>query len=366
MRIVADRQALKQAVKMAARALPARAVRDVMTYIKLDARDGMVSLTGTNGENFVSADSQRVSVVRPGSVLIAGDKLVSILTETTGENIEIELLPDGRVGFKCAGATFKVSTLPVDQFPPTMTVANPPFVLTVTASEFVRMVRQITPFVAQTEARFVYSGYMLEGVSLNKCVMVSTEGRKVGIASADCSSAGTLGQILVSPTTMSHALACIDGGDGEVTIRASSAIEIKADGVSVVGSLMECPKLPYRDIVPKDHGKTLVVPTASFITALKQARLLANESTKGVLFSLSSAKCLVSSVRSEEETDSVIEGAEYTGEPLEVCFNPDMLLDAVKNISDEKVVAQFQAPNRPVRIDATGFVGIVQAISKES
>lgn len=360
MRIVADRKSLKDAVKMAARAVPARAVKDVMAYIKLEARDGFVRLTGTNGENYVSAESQRVSITRPGSVLIASDKLVSILTETTGENIEIEVLTDGRVHLKCAGASFKVSTLPVDQFPITMEVAKPTLTMTVKASDFARMVRQITPFVAQMENKYAYDGYMVDGAGQNTFVMVSTEGRRVGIASSACVSAGGFGQILISPTTTGHALACVDGLDGDVTINAdASAVQIQADGVLVVGSLMLCPKLPYRDIVPKDHGKTLVVSTGALITALKQARLLSNEETKGVHFHLSTERCFISSVRSEEETEVAVESSEYKGESLDIFFNPDFILDSVKNVSDDKVTMQFASSKKPVRIDATGFQAMV-------
>ncbi|MCH8147855.1 MAG: DNA polymerase III subunit beta, partial [Planctomycetes bacterium] len=123
----------------------------------------------------------------------------------------------------------------------------------------------------------------------------------------------------------------------------------------------------YQDVIPSDCDRSVELHTSEFLHATKQAALLTNEESKGVRLALSDGELTLSSRASEQGEATVSLPVKYTGEPLEIGFNPVFLTDVLRIAHEDDVTLELAKPNRPgvIRI-GDDFVYVVMPVNLAS
>ena len=88
---------------------------------------------------------------------------------------------------------------------------------------------------------------------------------------------------------------------------------------------------PYKDVIPRDGDKKATLATDAFASAVRPRALLTAEESKGIRLSFM-GKTLTLTSRAPEmgEAEITLEVPQYAGDPIDVGFNPQFLLDALK------------------------------------
>jgi DNA polymerase-3 subunit beta len=64
------------------------------------------------------------------------------------------------------------------------------------------------------------------------------------------------------------------------------------------------------------------------------------------------------------ESEIDVPTASYDGEPIEIGFNPAFITDALKVITDDSVIVELKAPNKPGLIKSGGdFLYVVMPVN---
>ncbi|MBI4398149.1 MAG: DNA polymerase III subunit beta, partial [Candidatus Omnitrophica bacterium] len=103
----------------------------------------------------------------------------------------------------------------------------------------------------------------------------------------------------------------------------------------------------YEQVIPKSEKTTSTVDREQLLLAVKRASLLTSPEAQSVKIDLLKNKLLVSS-RSPNmgEAHEELE-AELSGEDQTIGFNPDYLMDVLKNLDVEKVQLSVLGPDKP-------------------
>jgi len=120
----------------------------------------------------------------------------------------------------------------------------------------------------------------------------------------------------------------------------------------------------YEDIIPKDYEKKLTLNTAQMLSAVRRAALLANEDSKGIRLALDKGSLVLTS-RAPETGDAQIDMAvDYSGEPIEIGFNPQFLIDVLRVIGADTFELHLGQPDRPGLIKSgSNFLYIVMPVN---
>ena len=99
-------------------------------------------------------------------------------------------------------------------------------------------------------------------------------------------------------------------------------------------------------------------------SAVRRAALLTNEDSKGIKLSLSKGS-LVFSGRAPETGDARVDmSADYAGEAMEIGFNPQFLIDALRVIKAEEFELHLGGPDRPGMVKSgRNFLYIVMPVN---
>jgi DNA polymerase-3 subunit beta len=64
------------------------------------------------------------------------------------------------------------------------------------------------------------------------------------------------------------------------------------------------------------------------------------------------------------EATIAVEVPEYSGEPIDIGFNPHYVLDALKVVEEDRVNFEFKAPNKPgILRTGTNFVYVIMPVN---
>jgi DNA polymerase-3 subunit beta len=127
--------------------------------------------------------------------------------------------------------------------------------------------------------------------------------------------------------------------ENQVTFHTSNA--------TLISNLLEGQFPPYEDVIPKDTDKKMTASTADLMSAVRRAALLTTEESKGVRMHFSK-KGLVLTSRSPEAGEATVNfPCKFEGPDMEIGFNPQFMVDALKVIDSDEVTLELTAPNRP-------------------
>ncbi|MEM1164857.1 MAG: DNA polymerase III subunit beta [Planctomycetota bacterium] len=369
MKVICDRSALLDAVKLVSRVVAVRTPKPQLTCVKLTAEPdgsaagaGTLTLAATDAEVSLRLATDRVEVTTPGEALIPADKLEQIVVAQENEPT-LTLEADGEACHIRGGdAKFKVFGYPPADFPPLPEFpeegAGTSF--GVDAGVLGEAIDRTVFSTARETSRYAINGVLLVRTG-KKIEMVATDGRRLalarlgsdGEASSDrlaciiptkalnvlgrlISSAGTEAAVRVAVTD-NRAMFHIDDGNGAPTVLGSNLVE---------GTFP-----PYEDVIPKDQDKKATFDVETLRSAVRRAALLTNEESRGVrlAFTTNGGQHLTLSSRAPEmgEAEVKVEMNAYEGEDIEIGFNPAFITDALKVVEGHEVVLEMKAPNKP-------------------
>ncbi len=369
MKVICDRGALVESLGLVGGVVVSRTPKPVLTCVKLTAGadEGLV-LEATDTEVSVRLSTPRVEVAEPGQALIPADKLQQIVRESIDPTLTISTEQDvahitGR------DSKFKIYGHPPTDFPDTAAFEGEAD-FTVTAGDLHRLVAQTLFATARENSRYAINGVLVERTG-NKLAVVATDGHRLALARGTCKvSGGGAGDdtrsAIVPTKALNLLLRLFDDAEQTVQVKlANNQILFRTDDAVLVSNLVEGNFPPYQDVIPKDGDKKATLATDLFISAVRRAALLTNEESKGVRMAFGPGELTLSSRAPEMgEATITVELPEYTGDPVEIGFNPAYLLDALKVVDESQIHFEFKAPNKPgVMRTGPNFLYVVMPVN---
>lgn len=354
MKVICDRSALAETVNLVSSVIVARTPKPVLTCVKLIAGQSTLSLCGTDLEVSVQISTPRVEVQDAGEALIPADKLGQIVRESVDTTLEIHT--DGDLAhIRGEDSHFQIFGHNAGDFPPIPVFdGDPDFELP--AHDLNKLITQTVFATARENSRYAINGVLFEREA-NKLTLVATDGRRLALARGTCRSAKDENRAAIVPTKALQLLQKLTD-DPEQTVRVrmvDNQILFATEDAVLASNLVEGNFPPYQDVIPRDGDKKATLDASVLISAVRRAALLTNEESKGVRFTFSSeALTLTSRAPEMGEAQIKVPQPQYTGEDLEIGFNPQFILDALKIAPASEVNLEFKAPNKPgiLRTDA--------------
>jgi len=365
MKVICDRGALVEALNLVGSVAAHRTPKPVLTCVKLSAEEGSLTLAATDMELAVRLTTARVEVQEPGEALIPADKFSQIVKESVDPTLTIAIDAEEAI-ITGQDSRFKIFSHPVADYPelPTFT-GEADFELS--AADLHRLVAMTIFATARENSRYAINGVLMEREK-NKLAVVATDGHRLALARGTCKGGNKdEGRAAIVPTkTLTLLLRLFD--DAEQTVRvqmADNQIHFATEHAVLTSNLVEGNFPPYKDVIPKDGDRKASLSTDLFVSAVRRAALLTNEESKGVRMSFSPEGLTLSSRAPEMgEAEIKVELPEYSGEPIDIGFNPQYLLDALKVVDQDQVQMEFKAPNKPgVMRTGTIFSYVIMPVS---
>lgn len=352
MKVICDRGALSETLAIVSGVIVARSPKPVLSYMKLAAENGVLTISASDMEVSVKVSTPRVEIQESGVTLVPADKFNSIVRESTDTTLMLTTDKDEhKTTIRGMGSRFEVYGLPVTDFPP-IPEFDGKFDFQLDAGALRKIIAQTIFATAKENNRFAINGVMIERQD-TKLTVVATDGRRLAVAKGNCiayqpGDTNTI-SVIVPCKVLNLLLKTINNPETPVKVKLSdNQIVFATDDVVLTSNLVEGNFPPYKDVIPTGGDKKAVINTELLMSGVRRAALLTNEESKGVRMAFKPNGLVLTSRAPETgEAEVEVELASYTGEPLDIGFNPHFILDALKVVDTEQVELELKKPNNP-------------------
>lgn len=335
MKISIPRQDLLDNVNKVKSVVSAKSALPILTHILMETGESSVRLVATDLKVSIEC-SVDCSVLKPGSLTVSSQRLASILAEMPNEDVVLDLRENSVIQLTCGRTETKLFGMSPEEFPPIRTFSGVE-PLRLKQGVLRNLFFKSSFAICTDQARYNLTGLLFQ-LSHGKLIVVATDGRRMSLASEDESIPDDVDLKVIIPAKMIHELEHLLGEDAEVEVYIDETqAAFVFNSMRLVTALIEGNFPNYEMVIPQKHDKEVVVGTTVFTEAMRRTRTMTNEKFNSVRVSVHDLtmglKVVTPEVGEYDEELTV----EYTGEPVEIAFNPDFLLDVLRRIESDKV-----------------------------
>ncbi len=367
MKLRFNRQEMAEVLSAVCSVAATRSPKDVLKCVRIEAHPDVLLLSATDLELSLRCAVTQVEVDKPGEVLVVAETFARIVRECDDEILVIETA-ENVLHVRGVGSHFQVITRDLADFPAIPSMEGKPEVTI--DHTLLRRLTEWTMFAAAREStRYAINGVLWE-VNGDKLTLAATDGRRLSLASGKLVNGGSADtpRAIVPSKAMSLFARLPLEADSQVGMKITDNQLLLNIGRVLIGTALVEGKFPrYQDVIPTDCDRVVELNTAEFHSALKRAALLTDEESKGVRFAFSEGTLTLSSRAPEQGEAEVVLSISYTGEPMEIGFNPVLILELLRVAHAEEITFAFKEPKRPgvIRL-GDDFVYVVMPVNLSS
>lgn len=344
MHLEADRDALVECSQAVLRVVSPRATHPVLGGVRITAQQGEVELAATDLEIFVAVTAS-FATPEDGATVLPGKLFGEVLRSLPAGKVSIDAKA-GEAVIRGGQAEFQLTTLPVEDFPEFVDVADRSSA-TAEAGELARALRQVVRAASTDEVRPVLTG-VLWSFGGGAVRLVATDSYRLALREVTLKEGPSEGEMIVPGRALVELGRHLTApGVGEVTIRVGESQAACSVGrTRLVTRLIEGEFPKYRQLVPEGYPNRLSIDRGEFAQAVQRVSVVAAPNTP-VKIHLGEELRLTAVEAGVGEAAEILEGASYEGEPMVVAFNPRFLGDGLDAVEGERAVLEVSAPTKP-------------------
>ncbi len=285
-------------------------------------------------------------VEQPGSTTLPIRRLASIIRELDEGKILVEVNEDDVASVQSGSSYFKIIGLPMRDFPP-VPATEGKFCYRIDQGAFREMLRKTSYAVSLDETRRVLNGVLL-AFKENKLTMVATDGRRLALVEHEIEFPPEADVEMVLPTKAVSELMRILGNDGDLKIYAQKNQVIFELGTTTLSSKLIDGVYPnYRQVIPGVCDERVVIDRELLLSALRRVSVVTTDKSNATRLTFSANQLTISTNTPDvgEGRDTV--AVKYAGKEVSIIFNPEYVMDPLKNIDDDEVVIEMNDGHSP-------------------
>ncbi len=337
--------------------LSSRSTLPILSYYLFKVQGGNISILATDLEVGIDVKIPG-EIIEEGTITLPGKKVFDLVREFPSGVISI-FSEENFVTFKQEKIWAKINYLSPDDFPNIPEVKGRE--IKIDGSTLKHMVKKTSFAVSHEETQYMLNGIYIT-VFENLISMVSTDTRRLSCVTEEIT--------LPSPVEVEAILplkACLEVSrimkDEPVTILwGDKQIKFSQKGVSLTTRIIEGEFPDYKVVIPRTFKTEARINREDFKDAVKRAYIMTKEKSLSMKLKFQDASLMVSTRVPDAGESSEEINIELQGEPLEISFDPVLVLDVLNVIEEDTIVFGVNGVEEPGLIkpsEREGFLYVV-------
>ncbi len=328
-------------------AVSSKATLPILSNILIQSNGpDQITLSGTDLELGIKTECP-ATVQLQGAVTVPAKKIYEIIRELGAGELEITVGKNNAVNIKTNKSFFKIMGLEADDFPKLPEpAAEQSFELERTV---LKECLSLTAFaISRDETRYTLNG-VLAIFKNKKARFIATDGKRLASIEKDIDLPNDIALEVIIPTkTIAEVIKTIADGHGKTKITfAQNQIIFQIDETILISRLIEGRFPNYEQVIPKEVKTKTEINRQEFLACMKRVALLTSQENQAVKIDFIKDRLLISS-RSPNLGEAKEEiPAKISGDDLTIGFNPNYVIDVLKNLDHETILLAMTDPDKP-------------------
>jgi len=352
MKVQIEQKDLVKLVTKAARAAASTSTFPTLRGMYLKAAEGKLVAQATDLEIGVKLETADVQVHKEGKTLVHAKNLEIFVKNLPSEVITLEV-SDNKLMVKYGRSMAKLNIMSDADYP------SPPDckdeILTIPANALRRALARVLPAVAKTHFRQVFTGVLLD-IQEGKTVFVGSDTHRLNVY--EVNAGGKPQQIIIPARAVDEILRLVDDEGAVVVLTNGNNLLLKTGEVEILSRIIDGAYPNYQQVIPTTFVTEVNVDTMAFKQSLQRLLSLPKTGDIHTTRITLNGTTELSTTSDEGEIKEVLE-AERTGEDLEISFNSNYIMDAVKLMPEETKIC-FSGKMSPALLKGEdGFLSVI-------
>lgn len=357
MKIKCQKEELLRGIQAVQGIITTKATLPILSHVLIEAEQDKLKLTTTDLDIGLTYLMQ-TNIIEPGSITLPSKRFGDIIKELPQQEVNIIVKKNNLVFIETELCQFKLMGLSSEEFP-----KLPEFkdreVIKLEQGDFKKMLSMTSFAVSFDETRYILNGILFK-INKNTLTAVATDGRRLAIMEQRISPPIEKDIQIIIPIKAIQELQRNLEEEGALSlILGTNQIMFDLGKMAIISRLIEGEFPDYQQVIPPESPNKLSIDCQSFLSAIRRAALLTTPNYQAVKFEIFKQKLVISKStpdigESREELD-----IEYGGKELIVGFNPNYLIDVLKNLKDEVIELEVTESEKPGVIRLKGYIYIV-------
>jgi DNA polymerase-3 subunit beta len=361
LKLTCERDEFARQLSVVSRALSLRSTVQILSGILLESTGDRLSLAATDMELSLQT-SLEANVEEPGKVVIPGRLLVELSRLLPESEVSITHRPeDGVVEVACGAANYKLHTYGIEDFPRLPDPAAAPL-FSIDRAALVDTAVKVSRSASRDESRPVLTGILVR-FEPGKVVMAATDSYRLSVKETPLEGEAPELEAIVPARALGE-LARIAQGEGELQLGVhENQVVFTFDGTVLTTRRIDGQFPNYSQLLPETFEHELPIPREELLDVVRRAAVMSQRNSP-LRVRFAEGELTVSA-----QTQDLGEAHEsmpvpFSGEPLEIGFNPDFLREGIESVEGEEVRLKLISPLRPglIQADADDFWYLIMPI----
>ena len=209
------------------------------------------------------------------------------------------------------------------------------------------MLRKTSYAISQDETRRVLNGVLM-AFKDNKLTMVATDGRRLALVEQEIEFPPEAEAELILPNKAVTELMRLLSNEGDLKVYAQTNQAVFEIGTTMMSSKLIDGVYPnYRQVIPGACDERVVIEREALLSALRRVSVVTTDKSNATRLTFSANQLTISI-----NTPDVGEGRDtlpvkYAGKEISIIFNPEYVMDPLKNIDDDEVYLEMNDGHSP-------------------
>jgi DNA polymerase-3 subunit beta len=322
----------------------------ILSNILIQKKSSIISFIATDIEIQISATLENETHNEAEALTVSARKFLDILRALpTNDELTLSIQANNRLVIQQGRSKFSLQTLSANDFPTISPQKEMKRHLRLTESQLKNVINLTSFAMAQQDIRYYLNG-MLFVFEPTLVRSVTTDGHRLAYAQIALTSqpdeAEQITEVIIPRKAINELQKILEDSDTEIDVYvADNQISFSFRNINIISKLIEGKFPDYQRVIPTKHSKHIEIDRELFAGALQRAAILTTDKFKGVRVILSSDQLRISSTNAEQEEAQEDLGVTYKGEPLDIGFNVQYLIDVLTNIKVQNIKLSLEDQN---------------------
>lgn len=341
MKLTIDRADLMRALSHVQSVVERRNTIPILSNVRLDAGDGMLTLTATDMD-LEMRESVAATVDADGSSTVPAHTFHDIVRKLGDDaKVELALEPGGNMMTVTAGRSkFKLSCLPVADFPE-LGSGEMDVTFTLPANGLRELVDRTRFAMSNDETRYYLNGAYVHAADANGVPVlraVATDGHRLAQFEMPLpEGAADMPGVIIPRKAVAEIRKLVEEAAADITIELSeNKVKFAFDHIVMTSKLIDGTFPDYQKVIPEGNDKIVEVNPKLFTSAIDRVSTISNEKTRAVKLAIDGNTMTLSA--QSPDAGSATEDIEISNDntSLEIGFNSKYLLDITAQIESDQ------------------------------
>ncbi len=354
MQVKLSKDDLLSGIQIVQNVVSSKATLPILSNMLLETKKDTLRLYTTDLDIGISCEIP-VNIIEDGAITIPAKRFAEVIRELPSGDVIVHARKNNQIEIEGKNCRIKLLGLPKEEFP-----KFPEFkdkeIIRVKQADLKEMFRLTSFAVSHEESRYVLNGVLME-VQKDIIRLVATDGRRLAKIEKSLIQPITKDVSVILPIKAVNEINRNLKDEGEVIfVGGANQVLFDINGVLIATRIIEGDFPNYLQVIPKITAPKINLNTQDFLAAIRRANLLATPDFQAIKVEVFQDKLIVSKTtpdvgESREELKIV-----YGGPEMMIGFNPQYMIEVLKNTNDTTIDIEFLGSDKPCVIRKENYL----------